>query len=630
MKLFTKSRFKTCLDCPAKLYYQDRDTQYDNSKKEDSFLEALAEGGYQVGELAKLYYPGGHNIADRGYDVPLEKTNELLKNENVVIFEAAIKYKNFFIRVDILEKKGNIINLIEVKSKSFNGEKPDFKLEDPYIQDVAFQTFVMKKAFPHWQIDSFLMLADKSKAATVNGLNQMFRLIKESAERTSVLLNSEMIKKHGIGEPVLSKINVSDKVYKILTETDKDNLSFEEKVTHWADLHSKGQQIDSELSHMCFSCEFQSEDLSKSGFKECWSKHYSWSDEEYTKPKMSEIWNNRKKKSMFDKGVFFLDQVEKEDIGDFDQTSIALSVGERQWLQVEKYKTKDNTPFIEEEGLRNQMQSFNYPLHFIDFETCMVAIPFYKGQRPYEQIAFQFSHHIMHKSGKVEHKTEFIEIERGKFPNFDFVRALKKALENDNGTIFRYAAHEKTVLNQILKQIEDTNAENLPDKEELKKFIISITGDREERAMVDMLKLVKDFYYHPRMKGSNSIKAVLPAVMESDYVKDKYSQPIGKINVTSINFSDNMTWCQLDDNGQVIDPYKLLSPVFNDIIISDYDSGETVADGGAAMTAFARIQFAEMPDGQRNSTIESLKRYCELDTLAMVIIYDYFRKLTGV
>jgi len=629
MKLFTKSRFKTCLDCPAKLYYQDRDTQYDNSKKEDSFLEALAEGGYQVGELAKLYYPGGHNIADRGYDVPLEKTNELLKNENVVIFEAAIKYKNFFIRVDILEKKGNIINLIEVKSKSFNGEKPDFKLEDPYVQDVAFQTFVMKKAFPHWQIDSFLMLADKSKAATVNGLNQMFRLIKGD-ERTSVLLNSEMIKKHGIGEPVLSKIKVSEEVYKILTEPDKDNFSFEEKVTHWADLHSKGQQIDSELSHMCFSCEFQSEDLSKSGFKECWSKHYSWSDEEYTKPKMSEIWNNRKKKSMFDKGIFFLEQVEKKDIGGFDQTSIALSVRERQWLQVEKYKTKDNTPFIEEEGLRNQMQSFNYPLHFIDFETCMVAIPFYKGQRPYEQIAFQFSHHIMHKTGKVEHKTEFIEIERGKFPNFDFVRALKKALENDNGTIFRYAAHEKTVLNQILKQIEDTNTENLPDKEELKKFIISITGDREERAMVDMLKLVKDFYYHPRMKGSNSIKAVLPAVMESDYVKDKYSQPIGKINVTSINFSDNMIWCQLDDNGQVIDPYKLLNPVFNDIIISDDAFDETVADGGAAMTAFARIQFAEMPEDQRNSTIESLKRYCELDTLAMVIIYDYFRKLTGV
>ena len=54
---------------------------------------------------------------------------------------------------------------------------------------------------------------------------------------------------------------------------------------------------------------------------------------------MSEIWNNRKKNQCLIK-EFFLDQVEKEDIGDFDQTSIALSVGERQWLQVENIKPK--------------------------------------------------------------------------------------------------------------------------------------------------------------------------------------------------------------------------------------------------------------------------------------------------
>ncbi len=82
MKLFTKSRFKLCLDCPTKLYYQDREDRYDNLKNEDAFLEALAEGGYQVGELAKLYYPDGYNIAERGYDIPLEKTNELLSKEN--------------------------------------------------------------------------------------------------------------------------------------------------------------------------------------------------------------------------------------------------------------------------------------------------------------------------------------------------------------------------------------------------------------------------------------------------------------------------------------------------------------------------------------------------------------------
>ncbi len=273
------------------------------------------------------------------------------------------------------------------------------------------------------------------------------------------------------------------------------------------------------------------------------------------------------------------------------------------------------------------MQQFTFPLHFIDFETCMVAIPFYKGQRPYEQIAFQFSHHIMHESGKIEHKNEFIEIERGVFPNFNFVRALKKALENDSGTIFRYAAHENTVLNQILQQISASSANELPDKTELEEFIISITNDAP-RTMIDMLALVKKFYYHPKMKGSNSIKAVLPAVMEADFVKKKYSKPISTINITSKNFPPEMIWFNTDNKGDVMDPYKLLNTVFyGNSISEELIQNETVSDGGAAMNAFARMQFAEMPNDQRNAIIDALKKYCELDTLAMVIIYDYWRNL---
>jgi len=60
--LLTKSRFKLALSCPTKLYYYQRD-EYENIQKEDKFLEALAEGGYQVGELAKCYFPGGFDVA---------------------------------------------------------------------------------------------------------------------------------------------------------------------------------------------------------------------------------------------------------------------------------------------------------------------------------------------------------------------------------------------------------------------------------------------------------------------------------------------------------------------------------------------------------------------------------------
>jgi hypothetical protein len=62
----TKSLFKIGLECPTKLYYEGNKA-YANQKIEDSFLLALAEGGFQVGELAKHYYAGGHMIGSLDY-----------------------------------------------------------------------------------------------------------------------------------------------------------------------------------------------------------------------------------------------------------------------------------------------------------------------------------------------------------------------------------------------------------------------------------------------------------------------------------------------------------------------------------------------------------------------------------
>ena len=53
-----------------------------------------------------------------------------------------------------------------------------------------------------------------------------------------------------------------------------------------------------------------------------------------------------------------------------------------------------------------------------------MAIPFHKGQRPYEGLAFQCSHHVVHEDGTIEHAGEFLHAERGEFPNYDFVRAF--------------------------------------------------------------------------------------------------------------------------------------------------------------------------------------------------------------
>ena len=114
----------------------------------------------------------------------------------------------------------------------------------------------------------------------------------------------------------------------------------------------------------------------------------------------------------------------------------------------------------------------------IDFETSVVALPYFKGMSPYETVAFQFSHHILHEDGKVEHFNDFISWEQGEYPNLAFVRALKKSLETNEGTIFRYAAHENTVLNKIKRDIAVLKPE---DEDELLAFIDSITEEEIDK-----------------------------------------------------------------------------------------------------------------------------------------------------
>ena len=309
----------------------------------------------------------------------------------------------------------------------------------------------------------------------------------------------------------------------------------------------------------------------------------------------------------------------------------SLSQQGRQHLQVQKEMEEDEAPFLDLAGLASKFESYEYPFHLIDFETCMSAIPFAENRRPYEQVAFQFSHHVMKEGGEIIHASEFIEATPGVFPNFLFVRALKKALMGDAtklfGTIFRYSHHENTVLVQIHKQLANSHE---PDKAELMEFIETITTKKDhwqgERAMVDLCALVMGHYYSPKTGGSNSLKYVLPAILrESSYIQQKYSAGI----YHSKNFSAH-TWITFDESGDIINPYDTLPPVMQEFADADleflYEEND-LKNGGAALTAYAALQFTQMTPTERTHLTESLLRYCELDTFAMALIIEHWLQL---
>ena len=121
MKVLSKSRFKKGLSCPNKLYFSG-DKSFKNKEDNNTFLATLAEGGFQVEALARLSYPGGHFVdAPYGaYEKAYNQTLELLKQDEVVIYEAAFLYDGLFVMTDILVKRGRKVRLIEIKAKSFD------------------------------------------------------------------------------------------------------------------------------------------------------------------------------------------------------------------------------------------------------------------------------------------------------------------------------------------------------------------------------------------------------------------------------------------------------------------------------------------------------------------------------
>lgn len=203
----TKSRFRKANECATKLFYVNKDAYADTSRG-DSFLKALAEGGFQVGELAKLYYPGGREIVPSAYADALTQTNLLLTQKEITIYEGAFTYKNLFIRADIVTRAGDKLFLREVKAKSWSETASFWTKKEPriradyleYLEDIAFQYYVVKRAYPKLKVIPSLVMADRDATASVDGINQHFVLIKEG-ERARATRDAVEPRRGGAGDP---------------------------------------------------------------------------------------------------------------------------------------------------------------------------------------------------------------------------------------------------------------------------------------------------------------------------------------------------------------------------------------------------------------------------------------------
>ena len=215
--------------------------------------------------------------------------------------------------------------------------------------------------------------------------------------------------------------------------------------------------------------------------------------------------------------------------------------------------TCTNLPIISP-VLKTEFEKLPYPQFYLDFETINFAIPRWTGTRPHQQLPFQWSCHIDRQSSELEHR-EFLDTS-GNAPMRAFAECLIEAVEND-GPIIVYGTFESTILKTLI--------EFCPDLE------VSINNIIDR--LVNLLPWLQNHYYHPAMKGSWSIKAVLPTV------------------------APHLDYSQLED----------------------------VKNGTLAQLAYMDIINHATDQTVRENKIFNLLKYCELDTQAMVEVVRYFK-----
>ncbi len=191
-----------------------------------------------------------------------------------------------------------------------------------------------------------------------------------------------------------------------------------------------------------------------------------------------------KKYELYRNGIIRLDDVPED-----------FPLNKNNKLQLDVFKS--GKPLIDKNAINNFISDLHYPLYFMDFETFQPAVPLFDNSKPYQQIPFQYSVFLKkNKNSEAEH-FEFLA-EPGDDPRKKFTENLLKVTKGKGDVLVYNKTFEITRLNEIARDFPEY-------ADEIEKLVSRIKDL--------MIPFQKKYYYAPEMKGSYSIKAVLPALV---------------------------------------------------------------------------------------------------------------------
>jgi hypothetical protein len=613
-RTLSKSDFAAARTCDAKLFF--RENRFPDNSTDNAYLRLLAFGGYMVEALACAKRPDG--IALEHGNSPAEdsrQTLEYLERENVTLFGATLLWERRIARVDILEKRGNVIRLLEVKAKSLDGvahleslqaggpgalrgKKKPHAIDSDWIaklEDVTFQAVILQKLLPSITVVPYLVLVDKSKRASVDDLPRMFDIVPsgdgdESRRVHSVRYTGTQADLDTLD--LLTEVDVSSEVAELRDAIDAAAARFESELDapFAVPLSMRGVR--------CSKCEFRLDDADKeSGFALCWGEMASVAPhalELFSIGKVKDLAGAPLIESLARSGTVSLFDVSEELLVKKDGT-VGIQAA-RQVRQI-RYTRSGETWTGPELGAK--LQPLAYPLHFIDFEASRLALPYHANMRPYGQVAFQWSSHTLDAPGAAPRHQEWLNTEH-LWPNASFIHSLRDAI-GDAGTVLTWSSFERSSLKSTVSEHERFG--------ERDGLLVSWTETLIASRLFDLHTCAEGHFYHPGMGGRTSIKVVMDALWKSDAaMREQFTRWTG------------------DTVSALDDPYHALPPVVIAGMVQE------VREGTGAVRAYEAMMYGvEKSDlAAKLAWCGLLQRYCKLDTLSMVLVYEYWRRLTGL
>jgi hypothetical protein len=149
---------------------------------------------------------------------------------------------------------------------------------------------------------------------------------------------------------------------------------------------------------------------------------------------------------------------------------------------------------IDRAAIQQAMAALQFPLYFFDFETIDYAIPTFEGCKPYQQVPFQYSCHILEADGTLSH-CDYLHTDAGD-PRRPLTEALLSHIGETGSLIAYNIPFERGVLHHL--------AAHLPEHADRLRGM----ADR----LWDQLTIFRKHYRDYRFGKSNSLKAVLPVI----------------------------------------------------------------------------------------------------------------------